>query len=58
VSIIAALYDPLTILLAHDLSNVMSPNNDCTNVGATSIRSIVSPRAGKIVRRAWIAANL
>jgi hypothetical protein len=57
-TVIAALHDPLTILMADDLANVVTPDNDRTNGWAAGIWSVVSPRSGKIEWRSGIAADL
>jgi hypothetical protein len=57
-SVIAALNDPLAVLLTHDLSNVMTPNNDRPNVGATGIGPVACPRTREIVGGAGITADL
>jgi hypothetical protein len=48
-TVIAALHDPLTVQIADDLADVMRPNHDRANGRASGIRSVVSPRSGKIV---------
>ena len=58
VAVVAALHDPLTILLADDLADVVTPDDDGPDRWSTSIRSIVSPGTGQIKRRARVAADL
>jgi hypothetical protein len=36
-TVITALHDPLTILMADDLANVVTLDNDCTNGWAAGI---------------------
>jgi len=57
-TVIAALDDPLSILLADDLADVMAPDHDGANPGSTRVRAIVSPGAGQIIGRAGIAPDL
>ena len=58
VTIIAALHDPLTIFLANDLADMVTPDDDCTDRGSASVRSVMRPRPCEIVRRARVAADL
>ena len=58
VAVIAALNDPLTILLADDFSDVVTPDDDCSDSRTTCIRPIVGPRSRKIIRRTGIATDL
>jgi hypothetical protein len=43
VTIIAALNNPLAVLLADDLTNVMTPDDDRTHMRAAGIRSVMRP---------------
>src|SRR6516165_7187153 len=56
--VIAALHQPLTILAADNLADVVSPDDDNANARATSIYAVVSPRSREVVSRARIAAHL
>src|SRR6516164_1312091 len=56
--VIAALHQPLTILAADDLADVVSPDDDSANGGTTSIYAVVSPRSREVVLLARIAAHL
>src|SRR6516164_1226235 len=56
--VIAALHYPLTILVANNFADVVSPDDDNANGRTTGICAIVSPRSGEVVLRAWIAAHL
>src|SRR5215471_9095639 len=56
--VIAALHQPLTILAANDLADVVFPDDDNANGRTTSIYAVVSPRSREVVLRARIAAHL
>ena len=56
--VIAALHQPLTILAANDLADVVSPDDDNANGRTTSIYAEVSPSSREVVLRARIAAYL
>src|SRR6516164_10859042 len=56
--VIAALHQPLTILAANNLADVVSPDNDSANGRTTSIYAVVSPRSREVVLRTRIAAHL
>jgi hypothetical protein len=58
VAVIAALNYPLTILLADDLTDVVTPDDDCSDSRTTCIRPIVSPRSRKIIGWSGIVADL
>ncbi len=58
VAIVAALHDPLTAILADDLADVMTPDNDRADRRSTGIRPIMSPRPGEVIGRAGVAADL
>jgi hypothetical protein len=58
VAVVAASDDPVTILLADDLADVVTPNDNGPNRWSTGIRTIVSPRPGEVIGRARIAADL
>ena len=58
VPIIAALHQPLTILAANNLADVVSPDDDNANGRTTSIYAEVSPSSREVVLRARIAAYL
>jgi hypothetical protein len=36
-TVIAALYDPLTVLVSDDLADMVTPDDDCANGWATGI---------------------
>lgn len=57
-AVIAALNYPLTILLADDLTDVVTPDDDCSDSRTTCIRPIVGPRSRKIIGWSGIAADL
>lgn len=57
-SIVAALYDPLAVLLTHDLANVVTPNDDRADRRAARIGSVSRPGSRQIELRAGIAADL
>ena len=57
-AIIAALHDPLAVLLTDDLADVVTPHDDGTHRRAARVAAIVSPRSGKVVLRTRIAPNL
>jgi len=56
--VIAALHQPLTILAANNLADVVSPDDDNANGRTTSIYAEVSPSSREVVLRARIAAYL
>src|SRR5215471_18094612 len=56
--VIAALHQPLTILAANDLADVVFPDDDNANGRTTSIYAVVSPRSREVVLRTRIAAHL
>ena len=56
--VIAALHQPLTILAANNLADVVFPDDDNANSRTTSIYAVVSPRSREVVPRARIAAHL
>src|SRR6516225_10590925 len=56
--VIAALHQPLTILAANNLADVVSPDDDNANGRTTSICAVVGPRSREVVSRARIAAHL
>lgn len=58
VPVVAALHDPLAVLLAYDLANVVAPNNDRADGRAAGIAAVPGPRSGQIELRTWIAADL
>ncbi len=58
VAVIAALHDPLSILAADDLADVMTPDHDGADLRAARVRSIMSPRAREVEGRAGVAADL
>jgi hypothetical protein len=58
VPVIAALNDPLTILLADDFSDVVTPDDDGSDSRTTGIRPIVGPRSRKIIRGTGVATHL
>src|SRR5882757_8554105 len=57
-AVIAALHDPLTVLVRDDLADVVTPDDDGADGRSACIRSIVRPGTGEIVGRAGIAADL
>jgi hypothetical protein len=56
--VIAALHDPLAILVADDLADVVPPDDDRTDRRSTGIGPIMGPGACKIVGWAGVAADL
>jgi hypothetical protein len=58
VAVIAALNYPVTILLADDLTDVVTPDDDCSDSRTIRIRPIVGPRSRKIIGWSGIAADL
>src|SRR6266851_4085362 len=57
-AIIAALHEPLAVLLADDLADVVTPDNDRADGRSTGTGPIMSPGAGEVVGRAGVAADL
>jgi len=57
-TIVAALYDPLAILLTDNLADVVTPHHDSPDWWTACAYAIVSPSSGKVVPRARIAAHL
>jgi len=58
VAVIATLNYPLTLLPADDLTDVVTPDDDCSDSWTTCIRPIVGPRSRKIIGWSGIAADL
>src|SRR5579871_3519862 len=56
--VIAALDDPLAILLADNFSDVMTPDHDCTDRRTAGIGAVMRPRTGKVIRRSGIGSDL
>jgi hypothetical protein len=48
-AVVAALHDPLTILVADNLADVVTPDHDSPDRWAAGIRSIVGPGPGEII---------
>lgn len=57
-TVIAALHDPLAVLLADDLSDVVAPDHDRADARAAGVGSVMGPGACQIVGRSGIAADL
>ena len=57
-AVIATLNYPLTLLPADDLTDVVTPDDDCSDSWTTCIRPIVGPRSRKIIGWSGIAADL
>ena len=58
VPIIAALNDPLAVLVAYDPSDMMGPHHDGADGGAARVCSIARPGASQIEGRARVASDL
>lgn len=57
-AIVTALHDPLTVFLADDFADVVTPDDDRADGWATGIRSIMGPGPREIESGAGIAADL
>jgi hypothetical protein len=57
-AIIAALHNPLTVLVTDNLADMVTPNHDGTDRRTASVISVVSPGSRQIVGRTGIGANL
>jgi hypothetical protein len=57
-AVITALYDPLTILMANDFTDVVPPDHNRADGRTDNLWSVVSPRPCKIIGWSRIAADL
>jgi hypothetical protein len=58
VAVIAAPHDPLTVFLAYDFTDVVTPDDDGPNRWATGVRSVAGPGPREVERGSGIAADL
>src|SRR5690349_13443108 len=58
VTVITALHDPLTVLVTHDLADMVGPDNDRADPRTASVRAIASPGPCEIVLGTGIGAHL
>jgi len=57
-AVIAALHDPLAVLVADNLADMVPPDDDGTDRRSASVAAVVSPGSSQIVLRTGIAADL
>jgi hypothetical protein len=58
VTVIAALHNPLTVLMTHDLADVVRPDNNRSDPRTACIRAIAGPSPCEIVLGTGIGAHL